>query len=56
MKKIYSYNINYNLNIILMTNPPHFLSKIPMRNYWKKSKLVDSNTLSQQARSTTTIA
>ena len=55
MKKRYSVDVNYNLNIILMTNSSYFLLTILLTNYWKKSKLVDSNTISQQARSTTKI-
>ena len=52
MKKRYSDNVNYNLNIILMTNPSYFL----WTNYRKKSKHVDSIAVSQQARPTTIVA
>ena len=49
--KRYSDKVNYNLNIILMTKLSHFLLTILLKNYRKKSKLLDSNTISQQARS-----
>ena len=54
-KKKHSDNLNYNLNILL-TNPSYFLFSILLKNWRKKSKLVDSNTMSQQARSKTIIA
>ena len=53
--KRYSDKVNYNLNIILMTKLSYFLSTILLKNYRKKSKLVDSN-ISQQTRSTAIIA
>ena len=42
--KTYTANvhINYNLNVILMKNPSHFLLTILLKNYGKKAKLVDS--------------
>ena len=55
IKKRYSDNVNYNLNIILMTNSSYFLLTILQKKYRKKSKFVDSNTISQQAQSTTII-
>ena len=51
--KRHSDNVNYNLNIILLTTLSHFLLAILLKNYWRKSKLVDSNTIPQQAQSTT---
>ena len=53
--KRYSDKVNYNLNIILMTKLSYFLLTILLKNYRKKSKLVDSN-ISQQTRSTAIIA
>ena len=34
-----------------MTNSSHFLLTVRLKNYEKKSKLLDSNTISQQTRS-----
>ena len=42
------------LNIILVTNSSYFLLTILLKNYRKKSKLLYSNTISQQAWSTIT--
>ena len=50
----YSDNANYNLNITLLTKLSYFLLTIILsaENYrQKKSKVVDSHTISQQARS-----
>ena len=55
MKKRYSDDVNYNLNIVLMSNSSYFVLTILLKDYGKNSKLVDSNTISQQARSTTII-
>ena len=46
----YSDNVNCNLNITLLTKLSYFLLTIILKNYRKKSKLVDSYTISQQAR------
>ena len=46
----------YNLNSILMANQSHFFLTILLKNYGKKSKLVNRKNISQQPRSTTTIA
>ena len=54
--KRYSDNVNYDLNIILLTKLSYFLLKILLKNYRKKTKLADSNAISQQARFTTKIA
>ena len=54
--KRYSDNVNYNLNITLLTKLSYFISTIILKNYRKKSKLVDSYTISQQVRSTTVMA
>ena len=48
--KRYSDNVNYDLNIILWTKLSYFLLKILLKNYRKKTKLADSNAISQQAR------
>ena len=56
IKKRYSDNVNYNLNIILQTNSSYFRLTFLQKNYRKNSKLLDSNTISQQARCTTIIA
>ena len=32
-----------------MTNASYFFLTILLKNYWKKSKLVDNNTISEQA-------
>ena len=56
IKNGYSDNVNYNLNIILLTNSSYFRLSILLKYHRKKSKLVDSNTISQKARSTTAIA
>ena len=56
IEKKYTDNVNCNLNIILMTNPSYFLLTILLKNYGKKSKLVDSIAISQEVRSTTVIA
>ena len=34
--KRYSDKVNYNLNIILMTNSSYFPLTILLKNYWKK--------------------
>ena len=52
----HSENVNYNFNITLLTKLSSFLLTILLKNYRKKSKLVDSNTISQQAQSTTIMA
>ena len=49
-------NVNYDLNKILLTKLFYFLLTVLLKNYRKKSKLVDSNTIFQQALSTTIIA
>ena len=49
----YSDNVNYNSNIFLLTKLSYFLLTILLKNHGKKSKLVDSDTISQQAQSTT---
>ena len=43
LTKRYPDNVNYNLIIIIKTNPSHFLLTIPLKYYGKKSKFVDSN-------------
>ena len=53
---MYSDDVNYNLKAILLTNLFYYLLTIILKNYWKKSKLVDRNTTSQQAPSRTVIA
>ena len=53
LTKRYSDNVNYNLNIKKIS---YFLLTILLKNYGSNSKLVDSNTISQQAWSTTIIA
>ena len=52
MRKIYSVEVNYNLNIIFLINSSYFLLTFLLKNYRKNSKLVDSNTISQQLKST----
>ena len=55
-EKIFGQSKLYNLNIILLTKLSYILLTILLKNYRKKSELVDGNTISQQARSTTLIA
>ena len=52
----HSDNVNYNLNITLLTKLSYFLVTILLKNFRKKSKLVDSYAISQQARSLTIMA
>ena len=51
----HSENVNHNFNITLLTKLSYFLLTILLKNY-RKSKLVDSYTISQQAQSTTIMA
>ena len=55
-EKKYSDKVNYNLKMILQTKLSYILLTIVLKNYRKKSELVDDNTISQQARSTALIA
>ena len=55
IKKRYSDNANYNLNIILLANSFCFRLTILWKITGKKTKLVESNAISQQARSATII-
>ena len=57
LKKRYTDNVNYNFNRILLTNPSHFFSlDNSSEKLREKSKLINRNTIFQQARSTTIIA
>ena len=51
-------SVNYNFNSILLTNPSHIFSLDNSSEKLREteSKLVDGNTISQQARYTTIIA